>query len=288
MKKQLRLVAVAAVLAPLASLGTAGTADADDTVTTVVRVATYNVQVRRSVAEFTAGVTRLAARSDIVGLQEMDSREKEAVLGSMADSGWSYYWNRTAYQMPVMWRHDRFALAGTRVARMSDPTYIGNELPGAPSYQKARYVMIVRLLDKVTGRKVSVVNVHLLRGAVRGGRPWPDRPRVFALYKTQLANLTAIAAGEKRWGRTFVTGDYNAGWVADRKHLLRRLPIRRFGSIGMTSMWAYSRPTNGLGTRNDALIDQVFTNMRPISSRVQFDLSGYSDHRPAIATYATD
>jgi hypothetical protein len=50
-------------------------------------------------------------------------------------------------------------------------------------------------------------------------------------------------------------------------------------------MWRYSRPTNGLGTHNDALIDQIFSTLRPVSCRVQFDLSGYSDHRPAIATY---
>ena len=288
MRKSARLLAAAVALAPLALFGAPDKAGAaDEPVTTSVRVATYNVQVRRSVQEFTSGVTRLAARSDIVGLQEMETREKEAVLASMADAGWSYYAGRPAFQMPTMWRHERFTLISARPAKIADATYIGNEAPKMKPNQHARYVSVVRLLDKVTGRKVSVINAHLVSGAVKGGRFIADRPRLVAFYKVGLRNLAALTAVEQRFGRVFVVGDFNAGWVADRKHLRYRMPIRTFGRVGMSSMWAYSRPTNGLGTRNDALIDQIYSNIRPTSSVVQFDLSGLSDHRPAIATYPT-
>jgi endonuclease/exonuclease/phosphatase family metal-dependent hydrolase len=256
-------------------------------VTTAVRVATYNVQVRRSVAEFRAGVLPLLARSDIVGLQEMDTREKDAILASQADSGWARYAVRPAFQQATLWRTDRFEFVSGRVAQISAAAYIGNEAPKMKPYQKARYASVVRLLDKVTGRRISVVNAHVISGAVRGGLPRAKRPRLFAVYKRNLVSLAGITSAEQRWGRVFVIGDFNAGWVADRKHLRRRLPIRTMRSVGLASMWTYSRPTNGLGTRNDALIDQIFTSMRPLSSRVQYDLSGYSDHRPAIATYPT-
>jgi endonuclease/exonuclease/phosphatase (EEP) superfamily protein YafD len=279
------MVAVAAILAPLALFAPSTPAGADDTPTTVVRVATYNVQVRRSVEEFKAGVLPLMARSDIVGLQEMDTTAKEAVLASMAESGWSYYRPTLAYQMPVMWRHDRFTLASARRARISPETYIGDENPKLAPMQHARYVTIVRLVDKVTGRHISVINAHLIHGAVKGGVPYPGRPRVFDLFKTQLTNLALLSDSEKRWGGLFVTGDYNSGWVADHNHMRRRLPIRTFARRSMWSMWGFWRPTNGLGTRGTALIDQVFSNLRPISARVQFDLAGYSDHRPAIASY---
>jgi endonuclease/exonuclease/phosphatase family metal-dependent hydrolase len=284
MKTYLRLLVATALFAPVLALGTQGSAVA---VGTTVRIATFNVQVRRSVAEFEAGVLPLLDRSDIVGLQEMDTREKEAVLASLSDSGWAHYTVRPAFQTPVLWRTDRFSFVSGRVAKISDATYIGGELPGEPSVQKARYVSVVRLRDRLTGHNVSIINAHMIQGAIRGGRPWVGRPRVWGLYKVGLLNLASITAAEQRWGRVFTLGDFNSGWVADHKHLLRRFPIRTFSRLSMRSMWAASRPTNGLGTHNDALIDQVFSNIRPSSARVQFDLSGHSDHRPAIVWYPT-
>lgn len=292
MKIHLRLAAVAAIIAPLATFAAqapadAGAATTTTATTTAVRVATYNVQVRRSLDQFKAGLLPLLDRSDLVGLQEMDSREKEAWLSTLAESGWGHYAVRPAFQEAVLWRTDRFTFVSGRVVKVSDAAWIGNELPGAPSNQKARYITVVRLVDTVTGRRVSVVNAHLIQGAVRGGRKWEGRPRVWRLYKRGLTNTAAVAAAEQKWGRVFATGDFNAGWVADRKHLKRRLPIRTYARAGLRSMWEVSRPTNGLGTHNDALIDQVFSNIRPTAAVVQFDLSGYSDHRPAIAYYST-
>lgn len=284
------LTALAALLSPLAVVTAQAPAQARAaTTTTALRVATYNVQVRRSLDDFKAGVAPLLDRSDIVGLQEMDTREKWGWLASLSDQGWGVFAQLPSYQEAVLWRTDRFTFVSGRLVKVSDPVWIGKELPGQPSSQKARYVTVVRLLDTVTGRRVSVVNAHLLQGAVRGGKPWPGRPRVWATYRTGLANAAAVASYEQlRWGRVFAIGDFNAGWVADHKHLRRKMPIRTYSRLGMGSMWEVTRPTNGLGTHNDALIDQVFSSIRPYTAAVQFDLAGHSDHRPAIAYYATD
>jgi endonuclease/exonuclease/phosphatase family metal-dependent hydrolase len=250
-------------------------------------VATFNVQFGRSLADFSAGVTAMLGRSDVIGLQEVGTRDKEAFLQSLVDAGWSHYYARPS-QEPVLWRSDRFTFVSGRLARISAATYIGNEVRGMSSTQKARYVAVVRLFDKVTGRRVSIINAHLIQGAVRGGRPWVGRPRLWGLYKVGLVNLAGVTSAEKRWGRVFVLGDFNAGWVADKNHLKKRMPIRTFSRLSLRSMWAAQQPTNGLGTHNDALIDQVFSGVVPTSAAVQFDLAGYSDHRPAIATYPTD
>lgn len=280
-----RLAAVAAMLAPLATYAAQSPADAatTDTTTTVVRVATYNVQVRRSLDQFLGGVRPLLDRSDIVGLQEMDTRDKEAALSGI--DGWEHYSVRPAFQQTILWRSDRFRFVSGRVAKISDAAYVGSEMRKAN--QPARYASVVRLVDTVTGRRVSVVDAHVIQGAVRGGRPWVGRPRLWRIFKQNMVSLAGITVAEKRWGQVFVLGDFNAGWVADRKHLRKRLPIRTFGRLSMKSMWRYSRPTNGLGTHNDALIDQVFSTLAPRSAQVQFDLSAFSDHRPAIATYPT-
>jgi endonuclease/exonuclease/phosphatase family metal-dependent hydrolase len=285
-KIQLRLAAVAAVLAPLA-LVTPAPAGADGVAASpVVRIATFNVQVRRSLDQFTGGVSALLGRSDIIGLQEMDSRDKAAWLDTLRQAGWDHYFVRPS-QEPVLWRSDRFTLQSGRLVQISPATYIGSEVRGMTATQKARYVVVVRLVDKVTGQRVSVINAHLVQGAVRGGRPWVGRPRLWGLYKRGLVNLAGVTVTERAWGHVFTMGDFNAGWVEDRRRLRKRLPIRTFSRLSMRSMWAAARPTNGLGTHNDALIDQIFSGIVPLRTAVQFDLGGFSDHRPAIATYPT-
>ena len=282
----MRLLALAALfpLLTLAVASSAGSASADTS--TVIRFGTWNVEVLRPVSDFGRGLLPLLGRTDIVALQEVDTYDKEQLMQAQAAAGWSYFRGRPGLQEPVMWRTDRFTFAGARVQQISAARWVGSE--SSKPAQHARTDTIVHLVDNVTGRRVSVINVHLVAGAIRGGRPWYGRPRLFALYREGLVNVMRQIVVERRWGAVFVSGDFNSGWVADRNHLLTRFPIRTFSRLSMRSMWRYSRPTNGLGTHNDALIDQVFSTLRPASARVQFDLSGFSDHRPAIATYATD
>lgn len=277
-------LALATVLPVLALSATTSAAPAQAAETTQVRIGTWNVQVKRSLSHFNAGLVPLMSRSDIVGLQEVDNATgREEALASAARDGWSYYRVKPGKQTPVLWRNDRFSFVSGRVTQISAARWVGSESP-TPS-QKARSATVVRLLDKVTGKRVSVINVHLVAGAIRGGRPWYNRPRLFRLYREGLVNVMRQVVTERSWGTVFVTGDFNSGWVADRKHRRAKLPIRTMAGLGLRSMWAAERPTNGLGTRNDALIDQIWSTVRPTLARVQFDLSGYSDHRPAVAFY---
>jgi endonuclease/exonuclease/phosphatase family metal-dependent hydrolase len=280
---------VAAALVPLALVTTQAPAGADAAAPSpVVRVATFNVQVRRSLDEFRAGVVPLLDRSDLIGLQEMDRPEKNDFLATLSASGWDHFAVMPSRQEPVLWRADRFTFVSGRVEQVSAAANIGSEATsGLLQYQKPRSVTVVRLFDRYTGRNVSVINAHLIQGAVRGGRPWVGRPRVWGIYKRSLARLAAINAFEKTWGDTFVVGDFNSGWVEDRRVLRKRMPIRTFGRQGLRSMWATVRPAKGIGTHNDALIDQIFSGIAPLGTAIQFDIAGVSDHLPAIATYPT-
>jgi endonuclease/exonuclease/phosphatase (EEP) superfamily protein YafD len=276
---------VLAALLPLLALaaGTSSAGSASAASSTVLRFGTWNVQVRRPASDFGGGLVPLLQRTDLVALQEVDTYDKEQLMQAQADAGWSYYRARPGLQEPVMWRTDRFAFVGGRVEQISAARWVGSE--AKTSAQHARTDTIVRLVDKVTGRRVSVINVHLVSGAIRGGRPWYHRPRLFGLYREGLVNVMRQILVERKWGTVFVAGDFNSGWVADRKRMLRKLPIRTMAGLGMRSAWAVQRPTNGLGTHNDALIDQVFSAARPSGAWVQFDLSSYSDHRPAVVWY---
>jgi hypothetical protein len=250
-----------------------------------LRIGTYNIKAGGSVSDFRAGVTAMTQRTDALGLQEVGDKRREQVLADLASSGWSYYREKPASHTPIMWRDDRFSYAGARTARISEGRWVGYEAPGQPPYQEAKYISIVHLVDKVTGGRVSLVNVHLLCGAVTAGRNYPDRPRRYKLYVDGLQRLAEITASEKTWGQVFVLGDFNAGYLADSKVQRWRLPYKTFQRLGMRALWATEMPADGRGTRKKALLDQVYSVLPATTARVQFDIQ-YSDHRPAIATSA--
>jgi endonuclease/exonuclease/phosphatase family metal-dependent hydrolase len=248
----------------------------------VLRVGTYNILAGVGTRAFRHAVHALLPRADVVGLQEVNSHAKEAVMRSMHASGWRYYRPKRR-QSPVMWRYGRLRLVHARSVRIARGRHIGDEVPSQGSYVLPQYVTVVRLRSVQTGARISVVNVHLFPGAVSAGRRIPGRPVVWKLYVTEVANLAKVTRAERRWGRVFVLGDFNVGFVADQKHHDRHLPYATFKRMGMVSMWASGHPRKS-GTRGTALLDQVYAAQRARHPRVAFAIR-YSDHRPALANY---
>jgi endonuclease/exonuclease/phosphatase family metal-dependent hydrolase len=269
----LPLVLIAALLTPAAP-AQAQTAE--------LRIATWNTEVGRSTADFRAGVVALAARSDVFALQEVDTKAKEEVLKSLA--GWSYYRVKPGLQTPVAWRTDRFDFVSARVVQISRDWYIGNEIPRRGHTELARHVTVVRLVDKLTGTNVSVIDVHLVSGASENGWRVPGRPRLFRIYLRNVALTHAITAYEQSWGQVFTLGDFNSGWVADSTAHRWKMPFSTLGRLGMRSMWATERPAGKWGTHEHSLLDQIYSRLPANTAKVQWDIK-HSDHKPALATY---
>ncbi len=186
-------------------------------------------------------------------------------------------------QNPVIWRSSRFRELSATSKRLSRRWYIGNEWPAGGRYLQANYAVIVRLEDTQTHTPLTLVNLHLVPGAVTMGRATPGRPKMFELYVRQVSNLIDIVKNEKSRAKVFVTGDYNAGWKADERVRRPRLPFMSFRRIYFKSNWATERPARR-GTHSLSLIDQVYSPYRASSARVLFSI-GYSDHYPGLGTY---
>ena len=272
-------LAMATLSAPLV-LGPQSAAAADSV---TVEVASYNIIAGASPGTVKTAVGEVLPRVDVLGLQEINSMDKERVLAGFGSSGWSYFRQQPASQSPVMWRRSRFDLVDARTEKISDERWIGYERPGTDPLFPAKHVSVVRLVDRVTGRKLSMINVHLVAGAVRGGKPRPDRPNLYELYKDQVRNLAALSDREDDWGRAFVLGDFNISWKPDSQVRLTPLVFASFKRLTMKSMWATGYPAEG-GTREEALLDQVYSKKGATKTSVMFDVQ-YSDHRPALATY---
>jgi exonuclease III len=267
----------------------------ESTQAAAVRVGTFNIQASVSAKKFAAGVKALLPYTDIAGLQEVNSKTKAKKLANLSGRGWDFWRQyRTnipqhphqggAEQVPVLWRADRFVCTYAGPMLASDVYSLRGELPTWDDQQR-HWFTIVHLVDTVTGQHISVVNVHLIHGAVMGGGPVSGRPRHWHVYVTQMTNLIEKVQKQQGYGRVLVTGDFNSGWVADEKHRHKHLPFRSFRSLDFQSMWATERPSNGKGTHQDALIDQVYSHQKAANAKVLFSLKGYSDHVPAVARY---
>jgi hypothetical protein len=118
-----------------------------------------------------------------------------------------------AEQNPVLWRSDRFVCTYAGPMLASGLISLKGELPKWDD-DKRHWFTIVHLVDRITGQRLAIVNVHMIHGAVKGGGPVPGEPRHWDVrHPDDESDQRSEAAGVRPG--LLVTGDYNAGWVAD-------------------------------------------------------------------------
>jgi endonuclease/exonuclease/phosphatase family metal-dependent hydrolase len=258
-------------------------ADAATTAAGPMRVMTYNIRAGVSQASFQAAITAAKPLADVIGLQEIGQTDKHRFL--LKDADWGYYRPPALQQNPVIWRRDLFDFVDARGVKIAEERDLGSEYPGV---HRASYATVVRLRARSTGQQVAFVNVHLLHGSVKMGLPIPGKPRSFAYITEQIDGTTALLQDERgSYGNAavYVLGDLNVSYKPDERVQHPSLPFRRFGGIGLTSMWKSSPYlSRSYGTRGTALLDQVWSD-RPASSTTIVTAIKQSDHYPAVATY---
>ena len=266
------------------SVQSASAADEEPTWEVPVRVATYNFKVGRPLKKFKKAIDQLKERVDVAGLQETRAPGRNAYLEGFRT--WGSYRPADTSPNPVIWNKQVFRFVKGRAFLMARGRNIRNERSAGRGVYHDSYATIVRLQHLTTGRKVSVINVHLVAGAVRNGRPWRGRPRLFKMYRQQVVRLIKAHRLERSWGTVYIVGDLNVGYDSDKVRQRYDLPFKRLTKQGLSSMWRDYDVSKG-GTRNDSYIDQVWSKDRATDAVVARSIRG-SDHRPAIATYTYD
>ena len=248
-----------------------------------LRIGTYNIRAGVSQAEFEGAVSAVKPQVDVLGLQEIGATDRGTYLA--ADSTWGYYRPPALQQNPILWDRALFDFAGAKGYLIAEKRDLGGEHSGDEAKGDS-WATVVRLVQRATGQQLSFVNVHLVRGAVKGGLPAPDRPKLFRLYTDQVSGTVAAIKAERAVSdEVFVLGDFNVGWEADFKRKHKKLPFKRFKGINLRSMWQGSPLLpKSYGTHNDALIDQVWSTRDSSSEAILRGIKA-SDHWPAVATY---
>ncbi|MGZ8745235.1 MAG: hypothetical protein ACXWXO_20150 [Nocardioides sp.] len=250
-------------------------------------VGSYNIRADRNLRTFRKAVNAIQRQVEVVGIQEVGGPAARRKSRSLArEKSWGYYRPPKLGQNPVIWRRSTFERVHARGHLLAKGRRIGNENPGTDRRRKTAYATVVRLRHRATNQRISVINVHLVAGAVKAAKKWPGRPRLYEMYVEEVRHLGEVARAEQDWGRGLVTGDFNVGFAADLERHHRRLPYATFKRIGMVSMWAGRTDQEG-GTRQYGLVDQVWSTNRAVAGRVARGIR-YSDHFPAIAAYRLD
>jgi endonuclease/exonuclease/phosphatase family metal-dependent hydrolase len=276
-----------AVLA--ATLAPAVTSPASAATGSHARVGSFNINASASTATFKRAVTQFRSGVDVAGLQEVNNDPKVRFLGHMR--GWGAYHPKKLRQNPVIWRRSEFTRVDARGAKIASARYVGHEKPGAPAHRHPQWATVVRLRHQATGVNVSVINVHLVAGAVNSGRCLRDAPRLCRLYKDSVAGLRRVAAQERSWahGRVYVIGDMNDNYPADKRWHQRDLAYAQLRGAGLVAHWERRReikPSEGSGTRGGAYLDQMWARRKPVSIAVDHSIK-VSDHYPIVAVYDT-
>lgn len=250
-------------------------------------VGTYNIRAGVSLPDFKDAITAFKNSGvEVAGLQEIGSNDRNKFL--LADHTWGYYRPPALQQNPVIWDRDAFDVIGAGGYMIAEARDLHGE-HGGDEAKDDSWATVVRLVDRETGLKASFINVHLVRGAIKGGRPVASKPNLVNLYYDQVAGLVeAIRAETKRTDtdRVFVLGDFNVGYEADVKWHLKRLPYKKLSGLGLTAMWKDSPLLDKpYGTHHDALIDQVWSVGGSDDEQILRNIQ-QSDHSPALATYA--
>ncbi len=251
-----------------------------------VQIGTYNFRADRPLSKFKKAIDELKSRVAVAGLQEIADKDKNDYL--LDDEDWGYYRPPELRQNPVIWDTAVFELIDAPGAyRIADGREVEAKHGEGTEYKEDSYATVVRLEHIVTGNTVTVINLHLLSGASLVGKPWPDRPKRFALLVEQIQGTVRLIKREKEIDtEVFVMGDFNVGFQADVRERHKKLPYKRYKRQGFQSMWDGGE-LEEKGTYENAYLDQVWATVAATRREVARDIKG-SDHYPAVATYLLD
>lgn len=252
-----------------------------------IGVASHNLWQQQSPARAAADARRLTSDPavDIVGWQE--SQYFGGVLASLPKAWRSATVDRPGGigEVAVSWRRDRFRLERVRLLPGTD----GVDASEGDFPFGGRGIMVVTLAERSSGRRLSVVNVHLPPQSESRTVPgrWAATPNA-ARARQHLERIARTWRGlSARW--VVGTGDFNFDARAD---LLRRPPGGPAETLGRMAASTYEvlgtdvRPTYpSLGRRIDYVwVDREGLRTERIEVRGQRVLDGFtSDHRPLLA-----
>lgn len=184
------------------------------------------------------GNARITDFAGVIGWQEVTHRADRRKLVNTLGPGYRHYipQHHRAAAIPISWRHRNFRLLSWRSVMTHE---------GRRDVTPSRWINVVHLQHRRTGKRIVVVNTHFISEAFKMGASylyWRQH-RWFTHRNALVANLAQIRRFHPR-AALFVVGDFNHRGYLDLSRWGLR-PLRRApGSTPIDQLYA-GRPGTG-------------------------------------------
>jgi endonuclease/exonuclease/phosphatase family metal-dependent hydrolase len=223
---------------------------------------------------------------DLIGWQESKSPAFRSLYPRYAAAGWQTWYRPDPdgpISLAVTWRTSTFGLEGVRFVKMHDGGFPRQTTDPFP----ARWVVVVTLRHRASGRTVTLLNTHVNQHIETGhGFQHNLNARRAHQHLARLATMWGTVPGDVVVG----TGDYNFDYADDSRYRPAGGTTQAFAGRALSSYQALG--LDGLApTRNTRWIDYVFlasASVKGHGGTAQFarhrTLTGASsDHDPLLA-----
>lgn len=250
-----------------------------------VRVFTHNIAFTLSDQATRQDIRRdlQTLNSGVAGFQEFSGPRHRMILKNVAkNNGWEVYIPDTGGRtIPIAWRSKRFTLESSDSIFVHKAT--GKTFP-------SRWINVVRLKEKHSGRVLGVINTHTIARASHDARPHDrngDASRIGFLRRHLVKLRETMLALQQETPWVIAIGDLNVNFLADQRRQVAGLPTAALGpyvsfnmpnegSRGLKSLLDYQiTPLPALGSA-----------LTPLNSNVV--RGSNSDHDPVVATYRVE
>lgn len=293
-RRALARLGVLAGAGSVASAAASGSAAADPTAEqSTFRVGHLNILSTLSNADFLHDLNLIAARSDLLGLNEVQGR-RDALRAWATANGWHLHMPSGTWPgaEPLLARTSMFAptSSGDRGSTFVCDTG-GSAAPPPP-----RYLTWISWQHLPSGRHVNHINSHLNAHIDDNGSPY-DLPRTVDAEK-HIRMIRDLAVNRSAHGQVVVSGDFNVDYQDDKRVGYAHFPHavleerQATGAIpGLRSGYSQLGVTN-LGTHGNRRIDYIYEWVRVPSSRLM-TMTGHSvvdgtrsDHNGVVASFS--
>lgn len=233
---------------------------AADTAGTVVAVTTANLRYTMTRRQVQSDLARARRGATIVLTQENYARPTVWFRTVLWEATRGRGDVARCRELVTSWRRDVWQRVGRRVA------WLGGR----------RCALVVTLAHRVTGTRVTVVNLHLWARVEAAGGPRPGQHARVLAYGRAMTRLASVV--DQVRVPLVVGGDWNVGCRADRRVKFQAFPWSHLAPLGL-------RPVcRGAGTLGNRHVDTLWRHGLTLETAAT-RRNTFSDHNQAFARF---
>ncbi|BAK34321.1 hypothetical protein MLP_13070 [Microlunatus phosphovorus NM-1] len=239
-----------------------------------IKIATWNPYKLNSLTNMKRGLKAIIdAGASVIGVQELSVDSKQDGLTRYAES---LGWRASKKNSAVTVFYDPSVIVDSKESHVVVEQGGDYWQSGAGGHDTIHKILMMIDGTHKSGKKVALLNHHLVPTVESGGKFRADKPIRVSVYKRQIAEFCDQVS--RRNGLVFGTSDWNVAWGTSAGNWVEQ----QLDKVGVTVCWddAPDRTTH----KSNRTIDWTTAKGATTKEVEVLDYYG-SDHRPVVTTY---